>query len=80
MVGLIVVMAVVLLLVAKAWQRFGADAIAVTAPGAARPVDDHGETGAGAALRSGDLPRLQEAQERTDAHAERVQEALESAE
>ena len=80
LVVLIVVMAVVLLLVAKAWQRFGPDAIAVTDPASAGPTDDHGETGAAEELRSGDLPRLQEAQERTDAHAEQVQQALEATE
>ena len=80
MLVLIAVMLVVLLLVAQAWQRFGPDAIAVTNPAAAGPSDDHGETEAGQELRSGDLPGLQEAQERTDAHAEQIQQALEATE
>ena len=80
MLVLVVVMLVVLLLVSKAWQRFGPAAIAVTDPAAAGPVDDHGETAAGQALRSGDLPGLQDAKASTDAHAEQIQQALENSE
>jgi hypothetical protein len=80
MLVLIVVLLVVLMLAAKAWQRFGADAIAITDPASAGPLHDHGETEVGQELRSRELPGLQDAKERTDAHAERVQQALEATE
>jgi len=43
-------------------------------------VDDHGDSGAGAAVRSGNLPDLQEMREETRAHSEELQEALETIE
>ena len=76
MILLMVVMVIVLMLVAQAWQKFGPAAIAVTDIDSAPVVDDHGQTGAGEEIRSGRLPRLQETKEATDAHAEQVQEAL----
>lgn len=77
---LVVVMGAVLLLVAEAWKRFGPAAVAVRDARASEPLDDHGQTQAGDELRSGRLPRLREAQERTDAHAGDVRQALDSGE
>src|SRR5262245_54786425 len=75
----LVVMAVVLLLVAEAWKKFGPAAISVqqaTEGEGPVVVPDHGETGAGQALRQGKLPRVHEMRKRTDAHSEDVQKAL----
>lgn len=80
MILLIVVMAVVMLLAAQAWKKFGPAAMQVGDAGASGRLDDRGETAAGEAVRSGELPRLQEAQNETDAHASRVQEALKAIE
>ena len=79
-VMLLVVVAIVLLLTAKNWKAVAPTAMQVTNPGAAGPVDDHGETGAGQAVRSGRLPDLNEMRQSTDAHAEQVQEMLEEIE
>lgn len=65
---LLIVLAVVLFLVARNWRQ--------VAP-AAMQVNDHGQTEAGEALESGDLPDLDEAKKRTDARAAEIQEILE---
>lgn len=74
MVVLIVTMAIVLLLVARSWREVAPAALDVG--GAAATVDDHGESGAGEAVRSGELPDLRDARRETDEHAEQLQEAL----
>jgi len=71
LVVLVVVLAVVLLLVARSWRAVAPEARAVTAP----RITDPQLTGSG-----GDLPDLQETGRRTDAHAQQVQDALAEAE
>ncbi len=78
MILLLVVLAVVLLLVAKSWKTMAPAALDVQDALQSGPLDDHGQSGAGDALRQGDLPRLQETRERTDAHAAEVQQALDA--
>lgn len=80
MLVLVVVMAAVLLLVAEAWKRFGPAAIEINGHADVQPVSDHGEAGAGQALRSGQLPRLHDAEQRTEAHAADVKQALQAVE
>jgi hypothetical protein len=52
----------------------------VTDPELAAGVDDRGQTEAGEAVRSGELPDLNDMRQQTDAHAQQVQEALEATE
>ncbi len=75
MILLLVVLAVVLVLVAKAWKTVTPTVLDVRDVQSG-PLDNHGQEKAGAALRKGDLPGLRETQENTDAHAAQVQEAL----
>ena len=77
---LIVALAIVLLLVAKNWRSVAPHAIQVTDPDLGATVDDHGQTEAGEAVRSGQLPDMNEMRQQTDAHAQQVQEALEAIE
>jgi len=77
---LIVVVAIVLLLAARNWQAVAPTAAQVQSPGNARQVDDRGQVEAGEAIRSGQLPNLDEMRERTDAHADRIQNALDEIE
>jgi hypothetical protein len=79
-VVLILALAIVLLLVAKNWRSVAPQAIQVTDPGLAATVDDRGQTEAGEAVRSGQLPDMNEMRQQTDAHAQQVQEALEATE
>jgi len=65
LVVLVVVLAVVLLLVARSWRAVAPQAISVSAPRVTDP-----------ALGSGDLPDLNETRRRTDTHAAQVQDAL----
>jgi len=76
MLILIVTVAIVLLLVAKNWESIAPVATTLDAAGDRPRVDDHGQTGAGEALRQGNLPGLGEMRLQTDAHADDVQEAL----
>jgi len=77
-VMLVVVMAIVLWLTAENWKKVAPTALDVNAAGAS--VEDHGQTGAAESLRSGDMPRLSDTREATDAHTEDVQAALDSIE
>ena len=79
-VVLIVALAIVLLLVAKNWRSVAPHAMQVTDPDLAATVDDRGQTEAGEAVRSGELPDMNDMRRQTDAHAEQVQEALEATE
>ena len=73
LVILVIVMAVVLLLAAKAWQSVAPEATDIVNPvRPALPPD-----GASGGESSSDLPGLQDAREETSAHAERLREALE---
>ena len=72
LLALLIVLAIVLVLVAKNWQKIAE----TTAPGAA----SHGETEAAAEVKSGELPDLQQTQAATDDHTEAVNTALEQIE
>ncbi len=78
MILLLVVLAVVMLLVAKSWKTLAPAALDVQDALQSGPLDDHGQGEAGQAIRKGDLPRLRETQENTDAHSARLQEALDA--
>ena len=69
MVILVVVMAVVLLLVAKSWKSVAPTAVQLSADGPSAPLEVHGEN-------VGSLPGLNEMRSETDAHAEQLQQAL----
>ena len=71
-------MAIVLLLVARQWRSVAP--VAQQVSGAPAPLDDRGETGAGEAVRSGELPDLKEMQAETSAHADQLEQALEQTE
>ena len=76
LVVLVIVMAVVLLLVAKSWKSVAPTATQLDPEGPAAPLETHGEDEAGEALQSGNLPDLNEMRSETDAHAERLEQAL----
>jgi hypothetical protein len=80
MVMLLIVMAVVLLMVAKAWRTMAPSIIDTQNVLDTHPVSAHGEADAAAEIRSGNLPNLSEAQRNTDAHAAQVQEAMQAVE
>ena len=73
---LIVTLAIVLLLVAKSWEKTGPTAMQISDPDAPVGVEDHGESEAGEALQRGALPDLNDMRAGTSAHAERLQEVL----
>jgi len=73
---LVVVLAVVLLLVARSWRSVAPTAVQVATPAGAVSVDAHGEEAAAAAVRRGALPDLREMRQETGAHAQEVQDAL----
>ncbi len=76
MIALLIVMAVVLVLVAKTWRTMAPAALDTHDLLKSTPLDDRGETEAGEAVREGGLPNLRETTRETDEHAARVQEAL----
>jgi len=79
MIVLLVALVIVLLLVARSWKSVAPEAMQVSNPDGSSvsvQASDHGETEAGEAVRSGDLPDLNETKKQTDAHAQQVQEAL----
>jgi len=69
LLGLLIVLAIVLTLVVKNWQKIAY----TTGPGA----DAHGEQEAAAEVKSGELPNLQQTQSATDDHTNEVNAALE---
>jgi len=76
----LIVMAVVLLMVAKTWRTTAPAIIDTQNVLDSHPASAHGEAGAAAEIRSGDLPGLSDAQRNTDAHAAQVQEAMQAVE
>ena len=78
-VMLVVVLAVVLLLAARQWKSVAPVALQID-PDQPAIANDHGEAGAGEALRSGGLPDLQDMRQQTGEHADQLQEALEATE
>jgi hypothetical protein len=79
LIVLLVALVIVMMLVAKSWQSVAPEVIQITdteGPDVNVQFSDHGEARVGDALRSGDLPGLQEMQENTDARAQQVADAL----
>ena len=79
MVMLVVVTAIVLLLVAKNWQKVAPTAMELQDDGGGpvpQDFDDHGESGAAQELRQGNLPGLKEMRQNTGAYSDRLQNAL----
>ena len=76
LVALVVVLAVVLLLAARQWRAVAPTAMQLDQNNQPVAVKDHGETGAGEALRSGKLPDLNDMRAGTGAHADQLEEAL----
>jgi hypothetical protein len=76
----IVVLLIVMLLSAKAWNAVMPTAAQALAPapgtqkGAIRQVDDHGQTEVGKEIRSGTLPDLNKMLQSTGQHIDQVQE------
>ncbi|HZM69346.1 MAG TPA: hypothetical protein VFB95_03135 [Candidatus Cryosericum sp.] len=71
----IVVLVIVLFLAAKAWNVAMPKAAQAVVPGSSRRVDDHGQTGAGDAVRSGTLPNMKQMGQNTDQHIQQIQDA-----
>ena len=78
MVLLVIVMAVVLILVAKSWKTVAPAAL--DTQDALSSVNDRGQPEAAAAARQGGMPGLGETQDQTDQHSAQVQEALDAIE
>ena len=76
MVMLVVVLAVVLLLVAKQWKAVAPTAVQIDANGPSVTPRDGGQTEAAGELRQGSLPDLNAMRDATGDHAQRVQDAL----
>jgi len=78
-VMLLVVMAVVLLLVAKSWKNFGTAAIDLNRPGAkeaAAALPSNAPDGVSAPAATAIQSHLTDAKAKTDAHSQKVQEVL----
>jgi hypothetical protein len=71
----IVVLVIVLFLAAKAWNAVMPKAAQAVVPGSSRHLDDHGQTGAGDAVRSGSLPDMKQMGQSTDQHIQQIQDA-----
>lgn len=79
LIVLLVALVIVMLLVAQSWKSVAPEVIQITdtdGPDVNVQFSDHGQSQAGEALRRGDLPDLEEMQQRTDAHAQQVEDAL----
>lgn len=72
---LLIVLVVVLILATRAWKAAMPVAAQAVKPGASAGVPDHGQKGAGEAVRSGTLPDLRQMGKSTDAHRQQVDEA-----
>lgn len=69
---LIVALVIVLLLSGRAWNAILPVAKQALRPGAAGAVPDHGQSGAGEAIRSGSLPDLKRMNQNTDQHIQQI--------
>jgi len=76
MVVLVVVLAVVLLLVAKQWKAVAPTVLQLDDGTVMVVPETHGEDGAGQALQRGGLPDLNQMRQATGEHAQQVQETL----
>jgi len=72
---LLIVLAVVLLLATHAWKTVMPVAAQAVKPGSSASVPDHGQKGAGEAIRSGNLPDLKKMGQNTDDHIQQVKDA-----
>ena len=70
----IVVLAILLLLSVRAWKNAAPAAAQALKPGAPATLPDHGQTDAGKAVRSGNLPNTKKMGENTDAHVQEINE------
>jgi hypothetical protein len=80
MIALLIVVAVVLTLAAKAWKSVAPEVLEINGAAQIGPLDTHGQDEAAGELRSGQLPRLSDTRRETDEHSARVQEALNAVE
>jgi hypothetical protein len=80
LVMLVVVMAVVLLLVAKQWKAVAPTALQLDDGTPMVVPETHGEDAAGDALQRGGLPDLNQMRQATGQHVQQVQETLEEVE
>ncbi len=80
LIAMVIVVAIVLLLVAKQWKAVAPTAMQLDGDMPMIVPETHGEDGAGEALRRGGLPNLNQMRQATGDHAEQVQEALAEAE
>ena len=69
---LIVALLIVLFLTARAWNSILPVAKEALRPGAPGAVPDHGQSGAGEAIRSGTLPNLKQMNQNTDQHIQQM--------
>jgi len=77
LVVLVVVLAIVLLLVAKQWKAVAPTAMQLDDGGTPMVVPKtHGEDAAGEALQRGGLPDLNQMRQATGEHAQQVQETM----
>ena len=76
MVMLVVVLAVVLLLVAKQWKAVAPTALQIDGDNVTVVPETHGEDAAGQALQQGGLPDLKQMRQATGSHTQQVQEAF----
>ena len=79
LIVLLVALVIVMMLVARSWESVAPEVIQITdtkGPDVNVRFSDHGESQARDALGREDLPGLGEMQQRTDAHAQQVEDAL----
>ena len=75
--GYVLALAVLLILLflsVRAWRNAAPAAAQALKPGIPATVPDHGQTDAGKAVRSGDLPNMKKMGENTDAHVQEINE------
>lgn len=70
----LVVLAILLLLSVRAWRNAAPAAAQALKPGAPATLPDHGQTDAGKAVRSGNLPDTKKMGENTDVHVQEINE------
>ena len=69
---LIITVLIVLVLSVRSWNSVLPVAKEALRPGATTAIPDHGQKGAGEAVRSGGLPRLQQMEQNTDQHIQQL--------
>ena len=76
MIALLIVMAVVLMLVAKTWRTVAPAALDTHDALQSGPLNDHGQREAANEVRSGGLPGVQETKQEADEHNAAVERML----